>query len=210
MNVLAVGAHFDDVELGCGGTLALHARRGEQVTIYVATHSGYSAPDGREIRSRELARGEGERGAEILGAELLCGDWETNQLNYSDPLVCSVLEIVEERGIDIIYTHWAEDAHQDHRALARASITAGKHVPRILMYQSNFYDGGEAFAGNFYVDIGVTLEQKKAAINAHESELGRVGGDWLEVFLAKARVDGYRAGAAYAEAFEVVKYLGTP
>jgi len=209
MNVLAIGAHFDDVELGCGGTLALHAQRGDQVTVYVATHSGYSAPDGREIRSREIARDEGERGAEVVGAELLCGDWETNQLIYSDPLICSVLEVVEQRGIDIIYTHWTEDAHQDHRALARASITASKHVPRILMYQSNLYESGEAFAGSFYVDIGATIEQKKAAIAAHESELDRVGGDWLEVFLAKARVDGHRAGVTYAEAFEVVKYLST-
>ena len=210
MNVLAVGAHFDDVELGCGGTLALHAQRGDQVTVYVATHSGYSAPDGREIRSREIARDEGERGAEIIGAELLCGDWETNQLVYGDPLVCSVLEIVEQRGIDAIYTHWTEDVHQDHRALARASITAGKHVPRILMYQSNLYDGSEAFAGNFYVDIGETIEQKKAAIAAHQSELGRVGGRWLDVFLAKVQVDGYRAGVSCAEVFAVVKYLSTP
>ena len=210
MNVLAVGAHFDDVELGCGGTLALHAQRGDQVTVYVATHSGYSAPDGREIRSREIARDEGERGAEIIGAELLCGDWETNHLVYGDPLVCSVLEIVEQRGIDAIYTHWTEDVHQDHRALARASITAGKHVPRILMYQSNLYDGSEAFAGNFYVDIGETIEQKKAAIAAHQSELGRVGGRWLDVFLAKVQVDGYRAGVSYAEVFAVVKYLSNP
>lgn len=210
MNVLAVGAHFDDVELGCGGTLALHAQRGDQVTVYVATHSGYSAPDGREIRSREIARDEGERGAEIIGAELLCGDWETNQLVYGDPLVCSVLEIVEQRGIDAIYTHWTEDVHQDHRALARASITAGKHVPRVLMYQSNLYDGSEAFAGNFYVDIGETIEQKKAAIAAHQSELGRVGGRWLDVFLAKVQVDGYRAGVSCAEVFAVVKYLSTP
>ena len=210
MNVLAVGAHFDDVELGCGGTLALHAQRGDQVTVYVATHSGYSAPDGREIRSREIARGEGEHGAEIIGAELLCGDWETNQLVYGDPLVCSVLEIVEQRGIDAIYTHWTEDVHQDHRALARASITAGKHVPRILMYQSNLYDGSETFAGNFYVDIGETIEQKKAAIAAHQSELGRVGGRWLDVFLAKVQVDGHRAGVSYAEVFAVVKYLSNP
>ena len=141
---------------------------------------------------------------------MLCGDWETNQLVYGDPLVCSVLEIVEQRGIDAIYTHWTEDVHQDHRALARASITAGKHVPRILMYQSNLYDGSEAFAGNFYVDIGETIEQKKAAIAAHQSELGRVGGRWLDVFLAKVQVDGYRAGVSCAEVFAVVKYLSTP
>ena len=207
MKILAVGAHFDDVELGCGGTLAQHVHNGDDVTVYVATHSGYSAPDNREIRSREVARSEGEKAAGILGVELVCGDWDTNHLVFSDPLICSVLGIVEEREIDTLYTHWTGDAHQDHRALARASITAGKHVPRILMYQSNFYDAGEPFNGNFFVDISAAIDSKKEAISAHESELGRVEGRWLDIFLGKCALDGYRVGVPYAEVFQIVKYL---
>jgi LmbE family N-acetylglucosaminyl deacetylase len=207
MRVLAIGAHFDDVELGCAGTLAQHVDRGDDVIIYVATHSGYTDPDNREIRSREIARREGEKAAKTIGARLLCGDWETNHLVYGDPLVCSVLRHVEDLQIDTLYTHWTEDAHQDHRALARASITAGKHVPRILMYQSNLYDSGEAFNGTFYVDISVGIERKKEAISAHESELGRVGGKWLDIFISKCAVDGHRIGVLYAEVFQVVKYL---
>lgn len=42
MNILAIGAHFDDVELGCGGALAKHTSSGDQVTVYVATKSGYA------------------------------------------------------------------------------------------------------------------------------------------------------------------------
>lgn len=207
MNVLAVGAHFDDIELGCGGTLARHVQRGDNVTVYVATHSGYSNPSGRVIRARDVARREGERAAQILGVKLLAGDWETNHLIFSDPLVCSVLSIVEEYEIDTLYTHWTDDAHQDHRALGRACIVAGKHVPRVLMYQSNFYDAGEPFVGNFYVDISATADQKKEAIAAHVSELERVEGRWQDVFINKCAVDGYKVGTAYAEAFQVVKYL---
>ncbi len=59
MNVLAVGAHFDDIELGCGGTLARHVQKGDDVTVYVATHSGYSNPSGKIIRSREVAKKKG-------------------------------------------------------------------------------------------------------------------------------------------------------
>ncbi len=207
MRVLAVGAHFDDVELGCGGVLAKHVAEGDEVIVYVATHSGYGDPNQREIRSKEVARSEGVKAADILGVDLLCGEWETNELIFGDPLVCSVLRIVEERKIDTLYTHWTEDAHQDHRALGRASITAGKHVPRVLMYQSNLYDAGEPFNGNFYVDISATMEKKKEAIAAHESELGRVGGRWLDVFVGKCTVDGHRIGVPFAEVFQVVKYL---
>ena len=42
--ILAIGAHFDDIELGCGGTLAKHARAGDNVYAYVATLSGFSDP----------------------------------------------------------------------------------------------------------------------------------------------------------------------
>jgi LmbE family N-acetylglucosaminyl deacetylase len=207
MNVLAVGAHFDDAELGCGGTLARHVREGHQVAVYVATHSGYANPAGKVIRTAEEARREGERAAQILGVELLCGNAPTNQLVFGDELVCRVLAIVEERAIDTMYIHWDEDVHQDHRALALACVAAGKHVPRILMYQSNLYESGKPFCGNFRVDITPTMEQKRLAIQAHASELGRVGGQWLEVFTHRCRVEGYRAGTAYAEAFAVVKYL---
>jgi LmbE family N-acetylglucosaminyl deacetylase len=207
VKVLAVGAHFDDVELGCGGTLAKHVLRGDEVTLYVATNSGYADPDNRVIRSSETARLEGEKAAKILGVKLVCGDWETNQLIYGDLLVCSILRLVEELQIDTMYTHWMDDAHQDHRALSRAAITAGKHVPRVLMYQSNLYDSGMAFAGGFYVDISAAIELKKEAIAAHESELGRVGGKWLDIFMAKCAVDGHRIGVPYAEVFQAVKYL---
>lgn len=207
MNILAVGAHFDDIELGCAGTLARHVQCGDQVLVFVATHSGYTSPLGKVVRTAEVARREGERAAMILGVELMCGNEPTNQLVFNDELVCRILTIVEERAIDTMYTHWDEDVHQDHRALSRASIAAGKHVPRILMYQSNLYESGKPFAGNFFVDITSTLEQKRQAIQAHGSELGRVDGKWLDVFTQKCMVEGYRSGIGYAEAFAVLKYL---
>jgi len=207
VNVLAIGAHFDDVELGCSGSLVKHVNRGDNVTVYTATHSGYSAPDGRMVRSPEDARREGEKAALILGVDLICGGWETNQLTLNDPLVCSVLEIVEAKNIDTIYTHWVDDAHQDHQALAKASIAAGKHVSRILMYQSNMYDGSASFRGDFYVDISDVIETKKKAICAHVTELQRVDGRWLEVFMKKCAVDGYRIGVEFAEVFQIIKYL---
>lgn len=207
MNVLAVGAHFDDIELGCAGTLARHLKEGHRVAVFVATHSGYTSPSGKVIRTAEEALREGQQAAQILGVDLICGNAPTNQLVFGDELVCQVLRIVEERAIDTMYIHWDEDVHQDHRALARACIAAGKHVPRILMYQSNLYESGKPFCGNFHVDITSTMEQKRQAIQAHVSELGRVGGRWLDVFTHRCLIEGYKAGTAYAEVFSVVKYL---
>lgn len=207
MNVLATGAHFDDVELGCGGTLAAHVRRGDNVWVFVATHSGYANPSGKTIRPAPVALEEGRRGADILGVNLITGKNETNTLQFSNDLVCEVLVLIEEYAIDTIYTHWTGDAHQDHYALGRASIAAGKHVPRVLMYRSNNYDSTETFAGTFYVDVSHTADTKRRAIEAHQSELSRVGGKWLDMFMARGELIGSQLGVAHAEAFQVVKYM---
>ena len=55
-NVLAVGAHADDVEIGCGGTVALHARNGDNVIILIMAESSYTYYDGTVLRSKKKVR----------------------------------------------------------------------------------------------------------------------------------------------------------
>ena len=52
-NVLAVGAHADDIEIGCGGTVARHARNGDEVIILIMAESSYTYYDGRVLRTKE-------------------------------------------------------------------------------------------------------------------------------------------------------------
>jgi len=208
MRVLAVGAHFDDVELGCGGTIARHAKEGDDVTIFVATHSGYTNHANIEIRSSQVASQEGQEAAKILGArELICGGFETNNLAANDELVCSILKIIEEKKIECVYTHWSGDVHLDHRALARATITATRHVPRVFMYRANYYDSDGTFNGRFYSDISEYFETKINAIKAHESEFKRTGEKWLQFIKNQNSNDGQKTGTKYAECFEIIKYL---
>lgn len=207
LNVLAIGAHFDDVELGCGGSIAKHAKNGDQVFIYVATLSGYSNYANEQIRGDELARMEGREAAEILGGELICGEFETLKLEFTDDLNIELLKIIEEKGIDQIYCHWVGDIHHDHVALARASLHSGRHVNRILMYRSNWYQSPIEFKGNFYIDISETWNIKESAIMAHKSEYNRVGAKWIDFFRNEAENAGQRIGVKYAEIFEIVKWL---
>ena len=207
MNILGIGAHFDDIELGCGGTLATHVENGDRVWTYVATHSGYQDPSGKVIRDVRVAEKEGKKAADILGVTMIGGNFETNNLLFTDKLVCAILSLVEKFSIDTIYTHWIEDVHQDHFAVGKASIAAGRHVPRVLMYRSNDYDSKEAFTGTYYVDITSTIETKQSAIKAHQSELKRVNGIWLENSVARSRLVGSQFGVAHAESFQIVKYL---
>jgi LmbE family N-acetylglucosaminyl deacetylase len=208
MNVLAIGAHFDDIELGCGGTLARHVQRKDNVYAYVATVSGFSNQYAESVRSSEVARREAENAMKILGIrELICGQFVTLEVEFTDQLNMEILRIVDTRKIDLVYTHWSGDIHHDHQAVARASLHSCRHVPRLLMYRSNWYHSTTEFRGNFYTDITKYWPVKEAAIRAHTSELQRVGEKWLTFFRNEAENAGQRIGVEAAEIFELVKWL---
>lgn len=208
MNILAIGAHFDDVELGCGGALARHARDGDNVYVFVATISGFSNQYNQEVRSNETALTEARNAMEILGAkELICGNFKTLEVEFVDALNIEILKIVSEKKIDQVYTHWTGDIHHDHQAVARASLHSCRHVPRLLMYRSNWYHSTLEFRGNFYVDITPYWEIKERAIRAHVTEIDRTGNKWISFFRNEAENAGQRIGVPMAEVFEIVKFL---
>ena len=207
MNILAIGAHFDDIELGCGGTLAKHVKNGDNVYAYVVTKSGFTNQDNVEVRSNDIATKEGEDAMRILGVELIKGNFNTLEVEFTDELNVEILKIVQDKNIDTVYSHWMGDIHHDHHAVARASLHSCRHVPRQLMYRSNWYHSNTNFKGNFYVDISGFWEVKKKSIEAHESEMERTGRKWIEFFHNEAKNAGQRIGVDKAEVFEVIKWL---
>ena len=208
MNILAIGAHFDDIELGCGGSIAKHVKQGDNVFVYVATDSGFSNPAQKLIRSSEIAKNEAENAMKILGVdELISGSFKTLDLEFIDALNIEIIRIAEDKKIEFVYTHWASDIHHDHQALAKASLHACRHVPRMLMYRSNWYHSVSEFRGNFYIDISQYWPIKQKAIEAHESELDRTGRKWISFFKNEAENAGQRIGVEKAEVFEIVKWL---
>ncbi|MBU2699174.1 LmbE family N-acetylglucosaminyl deacetylase [Sporomusaceae bacterium BoRhaA] len=207
MNVLAVGAHFDDIELGCGGALAKHVASGDNVCAYVATLSGFTNPQHKVIRSNETAFCEGQKAMKILGVELICGDFKTLELEFNEELNQELIKIVEEKKIDKVYTHWMGDIHHDHQAVAKSSMHSCRHVPNMLMYRSNWYHSTLDFKGNFYIDITDFWDKKEKALLSHRSELQRTAYKWIDFFKNEAENAGQRIGVKYAECYEVVKWL---
>jgi len=208
MKILAIGAHFDDVELGCGGALAAHAARGDEVYVFVATVSGFTNQYDQSVRSSEIALAEAEEAMRILGVkQMFCGDFKTLQVEFVDELNIQILRLVEQLGIDQVYTHWTGDIHHDHQAVARASLHSCRHVPRLLLYRSNWYHSTVDFRGNFYVDITENWDAKEKAIRAHKSEMNRTGAKWISFFRNEAENAGQRIGVLMAEVFEIVKFL---
>lgn len=207
MNILAIGAHFDDIELGCGGALAKHVLNGDNAVGFVATSSEFCNREGNTVRDSNQALEEALRASEKIGYQLLVGNIPTFHLEYGEEVNAKLLKIIEENRIDLIYTHWNHDVHHDHRNLALSTMHVARHVNRVLMYRSNWYSSEEPFWGNFYVDITGTWEIKEEAIRAYESEYKRVGEKWLTFFRQDALNNGLKAGVEFAEAFQVVKWM---
>jgi LmbE family N-acetylglucosaminyl deacetylase len=154
-----------------------------------------------------VARMEGLKAAEIIGATLICLEYKTFEVPFDDILGKILLKYIERLEIDIIYSHWVHDLHRDHQFAGKSTLMAGRHVPRFLMYRSNFYDTEQQFSGNFYSDITDVMDQKMEVIKAHKSELKRVRYKWLEFFTKLHENDGQKIGVNYAECFEVIRYL---
>lgn len=207
-NILAVGAHFDDIELGCGGSIAKHSKNGDNVYVFVATLSGFSNPYKKSIRKNSLAKIEGEKAMKVLGIKkLYSGKFKTLKVEFNEELNVEILKIIEKHKIDLVYGHWLGDIHHDHQAVGKSTLHSARHVKNILLYRSNWYDSGISFNGNFYVDISKTWEIKKKSIEMHKSEMERTGKKWIKFFHNEAINAGQKINVKYAEVFEVVKFV---
>ena len=202
-SVLAVGAHPDDIELGCGGALLMHKAAGDRVTMLIMTDGTRGPGDTYELAATR--RAEQEEASRLLGAEVRWGGFRDGTLSHDIVSISSIERTMHDVGADIVYVHYPDDSHQDHRAAARSTLSAARHIGHVLHYQSP--STLESFTPYVFVDINGFLDKKVAAIAKHASQVGlssMVDLDWVQ---AAARYWGGRARVPYAEAFSPARML---
>ncbi len=123
MKILAIGAHPDDIEAGCAGTLAKYAQSGHEVHLLVMTEGGM----GGESATRKK---EQTRSTKVLRpCKLTWGGYKDTLLSpHMNQMVYEIEDVLKKTAPDLIFVHYVEDTHQDHRALAEATITATREV----------------------------------------------------------------------------------
>lgn len=217
LNIIAIGAHPDDIELSCAGTLARCIARGDKVTMAVScggdSASGDLAPEDLvKVRSAEL-----QESARVLGANLIeiglpdYGVWPTRDtmLLFADA--------IRQARADVVITHYHSDYGGDHNytctavrdAAVAASVanvkTAHPAIPAIPHMYMMEPLGGYGFEPEVYVDITDTLETKLKMLQCHRSQMewmSRYGGlDCARYVEIVARFRGYQAGVTMAEGF---------
>jgi LmbE family N-acetylglucosaminyl deacetylase len=218
MNVLAVGCHPDDLEIGCGGTIARYARENHKVFMCIAANgnAGHKIIEPGELAAIRLK--EAEASAKVLGAELLtigAGDLLVN--NYDEETVDKMIDVIRYAKPDVIITHNPQDYMRDHvqtselvfNASFGASITHRKTAYAVFdaippMYYMDTL-AGMGFIPTEYVDISGVLEQKLDALACHGSQILWMKDhdkiDFLDFVRTCAKYRGLQCGAAAAEGF---------
>ena len=195
MRILAIGAHPDDIEIGCGGTLLKYARRGHEVFLLVVTDGGQGGEGAARWSEQEEA-------ARILQAvRLYRGDYSDTAIPLDRESIQRVEQVITEVQPDFIFVHYQDDTHQDHRNLSVATITATRYTRNVL-----FFEGPttQNFSPSVFVDIDAILEDKIAALRAHASQVDKTnieGLTILDVARASAHFRGIQGRVRNAEGF---------
>lgn len=200
-SILVVAAHPDDIEIGVGGSIAAHVERGDSVTIAIAT-------DGRRSGDATTRRREQEKSATILGV----GDirWLTampDDYSQNPATIDELRALVDELEPDILYSHYGNDTHQEHREVYGTCISVGRFTPNVYLYES--VTSLPSFSPNMYTPLSRNhFGAKLDALACHQSQLKRWrrGDVSLDRFTeAMSRFRGAQCGTDYAEAFIVYK-----
>ena len=209
MNILAIGAHLDDIEIACGGTLAKAIEAGHHVSVLIMSKSGYTNKEGQVQRSDDQAVKEGLNALHTLGIqdiEIL--DFETKDIPFRSDVVNAIDLCLAKQNPDMIFTHHPFDTHQAHEGVSKATIAAARRKNTVFFYEPITPSGRSyvAFKPTMYVDIGTTLDKKIESLKCHTSEYNKFGAeDWIEGVRCRCGFRGYEIGKKFAEAFEILR-----
>jgi LmbE family N-acetylglucosaminyl deacetylase len=210
-NILAIGAHSDDIEFGCAGTLLKRKLAGDNIYLLIMSCSdNINTVTGEKITVKENSRKEAQRSADLIGAELIFLNFISNHIPFNLESVTEIEKIIVSKKIDEVYTHWAGDTHQDHINTLNATMAASRLIKNVYCYEqvplpriTSIYP-----VANLFVDITEFFNKKIECCSYHESQIekyNKINFSLLENLEILAKYRGNQVGVKYAEAFNVLK-----
>jgi LmbE family N-acetylglucosaminyl deacetylase len=202
MRVLAIAPHPDDLEIGCGGTLAKLAAAGHAIHVVLMTGGEAGGQAGLRRREQEAA-------AKVYRAQ------SVHWLGYADTQVPvdrasidSLDKVLKAVRPDLVFANFSNDTHQDHRATASIVLSATRYAHNVLFYE---VPTSVDFNPDVFVDItGAALKAKFRALKAHKSQVHQVRVGQLsiiDVAVAMAHFRGYQGRVEAAEGFKALRLL---
>lgn len=216
MRIAGIFAHPDDETLACGGTIALHSKKKDSISILLLSE-GPAARDS-ENKNRN-ARQHAKNACKVLGVNnleiLKYPDNEMDSVSLID-LVKDIEKFISKYKPEIIYTHHGGDLNIDHELINKAVLTACRPFSRQIVkeiYACEINSSTEwsfnsklNFVPNYFVDISSTLSKKIKALNQYKNEVREFphprSSEGLKT-LSSYR--GMQSGFSSAEAFMLIR-----
>lgn len=224
MNVLAIGAHPDDIETYAAGTLAKYAKLGHKVFMATATNGNVGSAT---LSMEEIARvrkQEARNSAAIIGAEYICLDYDDEMFFEDKQARLKFINLVRYCKADLILTHYPKDYNPDHELTSKIVNDIAVMIPiEKIRTEAQPYDkipviayfepaNGHGFVPTEYVDISDVMDIKISMCRAHKSQIqwmkdnfkdaiGNSDSDFFENYIISARYRGIQCGVKYAEGF---------
>ena len=201
LRVVVVGAHPDDPESACGGTMARYASLGHDVVALYLTRGEAGIPGKGPEKAARIRTAEAEKACRILGARPVFagqvdGATEVNGVRYAE-----FSSLLRSLSPDLVFVHWPVDTHKDHRAASLLVYQAWLDGPRFPLFYFECMTGMQSqnFHPTHFVDITAVEAQKREALLAHGSQ--NPEGEIYAEHEQMARFRGMESGSRFAEAF---------
>jgi len=203
MNILAIGAHPDDLEFGCGGTLLKYAQQGHNVYLSVLTLGGVGGDPVVRVKEQESA-------AQLMGAkEVIWGNYRDTELPLNKEVITFIEDILHRVTPEIVFFNYYDDTHQDHRVLTRSCLSATRYTKEVLCYE---VPSTQNFNPTIFVDIGDVMEKKIEMLSRHASQVGKTQVPDLTILESTrscAIFRGFQGRVKFAEGFLPLRILRT-
>jgi len=175
--VVVIAAHPDDEVLGCGGTIALHAQHGDQVTAVIACEGESlrygTGGVGQALHTQRAAEKLGIRDGRMLGFS----DQRLDTVTLTE-VISALSSVVSDVRPEIVYCQYGGDINRDHQLLFQAVLVATRptenHITAVYAFDtasSTEWAFPRSFVPDTWIDISSTLDVKLAAMACYETEL---------------------------------------
>jgi len=173
LKVLVAGAHPDDPETGCGGTMIQLAQQGHEVVSFYLTKGEAGIADTSHKKASKIRTKEAKDACKVIGSKPLFagqidGDTKIDQEQYK-----IVRDLIQEENPGLVFTHWPIDTHRDHRITSNLIYDAWLELDKsFTLYYYEVYSGEQTqnFSPTHYVDISSVESEKRKACFKHKSQ----------------------------------------
>lgn len=201
IKILAISPHPDDIEFGCGGTLLRYGQAGSELYQLILT-------DGCVGGDPVTRKQEQEKAAQVLGTKkIFWAGYHDTEMDANRALIRKIEDVIDAVNPEVVLINYPEDTHQDHRAAARATISATRNVKEVFFYES---PTSVHFNPDIFVDITDILEEKVKLLELHASQVEKTSIKNLritEIAKAYATFRGVQGRVRFAEGFRGLRVL---